>query len=63
MAAADLPGSGDYDSEKALTQQLRAAAKSGKGHFLLCTFKEVYEGIRPDSASLQEAYNDAVYFK
>ncbi|KAK9830421.1 hypothetical protein WJX72_011676 [[Myrmecia] bisecta] len=53
----------EFSSAKALTQQLRRAAKSGKGHFLLMTFKEVYEGIEPDVSSLSEAYNDAVYFK
>ncbi len=30
-----------------LTKQLRAAARSGKGTFLLMTFKEVYDNITP----------------
>lgn len=30
-----------------LTKQLRAAARSGKGTFLLMTFKEVFDNIVP----------------
>jgi arginine decarboxylase len=49
--------------DKPLTKQLRAAARSGKGKFLLMTFKEVYDNITADAFALREAYNDASYFK
>jgi arginine decarboxylase-like protein len=49
--------------DRTLTKQLRAAAASGKGTFLLMTFKEVLDNIEPDALSLREAYNDATYFK
>ena len=34
-----------------------------QGRFLLATFQEVLDGIEPETGSLCEAYNDAVYFK
>ncbi|KAI7844481.1 hypothetical protein COHA_001941 [Chlorella ohadii] len=49
--------------DKPLTKQLRAAARSGKGKFLLMTFKEVFDNITADAFALREAYNDASYFK
>lgn len=39
------------------------AARHGKGHFLLMTFKEVFDNISADASALREAYNDAIYFK
>jgi hypothetical protein len=33
--------------DRPLTKQLRAAARSGKGTFLLMTFKEVFDNITP----------------
>lgn len=35
----------EFRDDKPLTKQLRAAARSGKGTFLLMTFKEVFENI------------------
>ncbi|KAI3425248.1 hypothetical protein D9Q98_009016 [Chlorella vulgaris] len=49
--------------DRPLTKQLRAAARSGKGTFLLMTFKEVFENISADASALREAFNDASYFK
>ncbi|KAL4430340.1 hypothetical protein ABPG77_002146 [Micractinium sp. CCAP 211/92] len=53
----------EFRDDKPLTKQLRAAARSGKGTFLLMTFKEVFENITADASALREAFNDASYFK
>ena len=53
----------DFNGDVAVTGQLRRAARSGKGHFLLCTFKEALQAIEPTGPSLREAYADAVYYK
>lgn len=37
--------------------------RARQGRFLLATFQEVLDGIEPETGSLCEAYNDAVYFK
>ena len=41
------------DTDHVLTPRLRRAAQSGKGRFLLATFQEVVDSIRPDFACLQ----------
>ena len=46
-------GGAPIDTEHVLTPRLRRAAQSGKGRFLLATFQEVVESIRPDAACLQ----------
>lgn len=46
-----------------LTELWTQAARVGKGQFLLLTFKEVFDNIRPDDSSLREAFTDATYFK
>ena len=43
----------NIDTDHVLTPRLRRAAQSGKGRFLLATFQEVVDSIRPDFASLQ----------
>ncbi|GBF89380.1 arginine decarboxylase [Raphidocelis subcapitata] len=46
-----------------LTRAWGRAAKDGKGAFLMSTFKEVFDSIKPDDSSLREAFTDATYFK
>ena len=46
-------GGASVDTDRALTPRLRRAAQSGKGRFLLATFQEVVDSIRPDAACLQ----------
>ncbi len=53
----------DFDSRLGVEEQLERAADRGKGAFLLCTFKEVFDRISPDAAGLREAYADALHFK
>ncbi len=53
----------DFDSHFKVQEQLEHAADMGKGAFLLCTFKEVFDRIRPDAAGLREAFADALHFK
>lgn len=53
----------DFDSRVEVEQQLERAADRGKGAFLLCTFKEVFDRIIPTAAGLREAYDDALHFK
>eukprot|EP00884_Botryococcus_braunii_P003545 jgi/Botrbrau1/13191/Bobra.0351s0004.1 len=53
----------DFDSRREVELQLERAADRGKGAFLLCTFKEVFDRIVPTAAGLQEAYDDALHFK
>ncbi len=54
-----------FKPEAAVGQLLRAGRGGGigKGRFLLCSFREVYNGIEATPSSLREAYSDAVYFK
>ena len=53
----------ELDAGAPLTGQLRAAARRGKGRFLLTTFKEVLDSISADAWSLRECYSDACYFR
>jgi hypothetical protein len=46
-------GSVTIDTEHVLTPRLKRAAQSGKGRFLLATFQEVVDSIRPNAACLQ----------
>ena len=41
----------------------RPARAGGKGRFLLCSFREVLDGLESTACSLREAYSDTVYFK
>ena len=41
----------------------RPTRAGGKGRFLLCSFREVLDGLEATACSLREAYSDAVYFK
>ncbi|EIE21904.1 arginine decarboxylase [Coccomyxa subellipsoidea C-169] len=52
-----------FDAAAAGAQPGRPARAVGKGRFLLCSFREVLDGLEATACSLREAYSDAVYFK